>query len=145
SLGRESRTSFSTSRTRRGTRTFTFMPSLSPAAPRRTSRPTRTRAPSSTPRRPKHPDDVVIGMNDRDPKYHDLYRVSLKTGARTLLQKNDGYRGFVLDDDFKVHLGTKINPDGGKTYFARGARNELDVPYLTVAFEDRDSVLMDGF
>lgn len=94
---------------------------------------------------PKHPDDVVIGMNDRDPKYHDLYRVSLKTGARTLLQKNDGYRGFVIDDDFKVHLGTKTNPDGGKTYFGPGAKKDLDAPYLTVPFEDLDSVLMSGF
>jgi len=97
------------------------------------------------PTSPKHPDDVLIGMKDRDPKYHDLYRVSLKTGARTLLQKNDGYRGFVIDDDFKVHLGTKPNPDGGKTYFALGAKKELDVPYLTVAFEDMGSVGMSGF
>ncbi len=94
---------------------------------------------------PKHPDEVVLAMNDRDPKYHDFYRVSLKTGARTLLARNDGYRGFVLDDDFKVRLAVKSNPDGGKTYFAPGAKKEFDAPYMTVAFEDMHSVGMSGF
>ncbi|HTQ41960.1 MAG TPA: S9 family peptidase [Polyangiaceae bacterium] len=93
----------------------------------------------------RHPDEVVIGMNDRDPKYHDVYRVNLKTGARTLVQKNDGYRGYLLDDDFKVHLGVKSNPDGGKTYFAPSAKKEFDVPYFTVAFEDMSAVAMYGF
>ena len=92
----------------------------------------------------KHPDEVVIGMNDRDPKFRDLYRVNLKTGARTLLQKNDGYRGFVIGDDFEVHLAVKTNPDGGKTYFAPGAKKAFDTPYLTVAFEDMASVGMYG-
>lgn len=94
---------------------------------------------------PRHPDEVVIDMNDRDPNYADVYRVNLTTGARTLVQKNDGYRGFVLDDDFHVHLGVKSNPDGGKTYFSPGAKKAFDDPYMTVAFEDMSSVAMYGY
>src|SRR5687768_14448908 len=38
---------------------------------------------------PKHePDAVYIGLNDRDRAWHDLYKVKLSTGERTLVRKN---------------------------------------------------------
>lgn len=92
----------------------------------------------------KHPDEVVIAMNDRDPEFQDLYRVNLKTGARTLVQRNDGYRGFVVGDDFAVHLAVKANRDGGKTYLTPGPKKAFETPYMTVAFEDMESVFMEG-
>lgn len=58
--------------------------------------------------------EVLLAMNDRDPKLHDLYRVSLTDGKRTLVQKNEGgYAGFVTDDSFKVRYAVKSRPDGG--------------------------------
>ena len=36
-------------------------------------------------------DRIVIGINDRDPKWHDLYSVDLATGNRTLMVRNDGH------------------------------------------------------
>lgn len=36
-------------------------------------------APEST------PGEVVVGLNDRDPSYHDVYRVDLATGERELV------------------------------------------------------------
>jgi dipeptidyl aminopeptidase/acylaminoacyl peptidase len=86
---------------------------------------------------PKHPGEVLIGMNDRDAKYHDLYRVDLKTGARTLVQKNDGgFSGFVADDDYKPRLAVKSQPDGSSAYSLPGAKNAYDVPLFNVPFED---------
>ena len=41
-------------------------------------------------------------MNDRDKKFHDLYRVDVRTGQRKLVRQNDGFVGFVIDHDFKV-------------------------------------------
>ena len=41
-------------------------------------------------RDPRH---VVVGMNDRDRKFQDLYRVDIDTGERRLLARND--LGFV--------------------------------------------------
>ena len=33
-----------------------------------------------------HPaESVLVGMNDRDPSWHDLYRVDLASGQRTLV------------------------------------------------------------
>src|SRR3546814_1454528 len=35
-----------------------------------------------------HPDSVLVGMNDRDAKWHDLYSVDLGSGERTLVERN---------------------------------------------------------
>ena len=38
---------------------------------------------------PKYePDIVYIGLNDRDKAWHDLYRLRISTGERTLLRQN---------------------------------------------------------
>ena len=61
-----------------------------------------------------HPDAILVGMNDRDPKWHDLYRVDLGTGERTLLQKNDDeIAGYVTDGGFNVRYAQRSRPDGG--------------------------------
>jgi dipeptidyl aminopeptidase/acylaminoacyl peptidase len=85
----------------------------------------------------KRPGEVLIGMNDRDKKYHDVYRVDLKTGARTIVQKNDGqFAGFVADDDFKPRLAAKSQPDGGTVYFTPGPKGAFDVQAFAIPFED---------
>ena len=33
----------------------------------------------------QHPDAIMVGMNDRDAKWHDLYKVDLASGTRTLV------------------------------------------------------------
>ncbi len=61
-----------------------------------------------------HPDAVLVGMNDRDPKWHDLYRVDLASGARTLVEKNTAeFAEYRVDPDFKVRLAIKSRADGG--------------------------------
>ncbi|HJT79165.1 MAG TPA: prolyl oligopeptidase family serine peptidase [Gemmataceae bacterium] len=63
---------------------------------------------------PDHPEVVVLDINDRDPKWHDLYRVNLRTGERQLLAKNDGgYQRFFLDDDFRPRVAQRPLHDLG--------------------------------
>jgi dipeptidyl aminopeptidase/acylaminoacyl peptidase len=62
---------------------------------------------------PKYPHDIVIGLNDRDPQYHDLYVVNIDTGEMVLLQRNEGFLGFDTDDDYTVRLARRLTPDGG--------------------------------
>src|SRR3984957_12845084 len=48
------------------------------------------------------PDILYIGLNDRDPKWHDLYELHLSTGEKTLVRKNtEKTAGWVFD-----HAGT---------------------------------------
>ena len=61
-----------------------------------------------------HPESVLVGMNDRDPKWHDLYRVDLATGQRTLVEKNNlEITDYIADPELKVRMATKSRADGG--------------------------------
>jgi dipeptidyl aminopeptidase/acylaminoacyl peptidase len=59
------------------------------------------------------PKQVVVGLNDRDKRHHDLYRVDIATGDKTLVLKNDGFASFALDDAFVVRLAERPQKDGG--------------------------------
>ncbi len=92
---------------------------------------------------PKHPGEIVVGLNDRDPELHDLYRIDLATGARTLLQRNDGYAGFSVDDDYRVRFAVKMREDGGTDYLIANDRGFE--PYMTVGHEDSLTTNLAGF
>lgn len=62
---------------------------------------------------PKVPGAVLIGLNNRVPQYHDLYRLDLATGKRELVMKNDRWAGFLADWDLKPRFGFRQTPAGG--------------------------------
>lgn len=71
---------------------------------------------------PKHPGTILVGMNDRDAQWHDLYKVDLASGARTLLEKNDAQiAGYIADADYDLKYATRSRPDGGADVLKRGA------------------------
>ena len=55
----------------------------------------------------RFPEEILIGLNDRDPRYHDIYQVNILTGKRRLLQNNPGFRSFVFDEDYKPRFASK--------------------------------------
>lgn len=61
---------------------------------------------------PKHPHTILVGLNDRDPRLHDLYRIDLRTGERTLVLENDGKLGYASDDDYRVRVAVTMGADG---------------------------------
>lgn len=68
---------------------------------------------------PKSPHELLIGLNDRNPQVHDIYRVNLETGEKTLVLQNDGFPSLVTDDDFQVRFAKRTSPDGGIELLAR--------------------------
>ncbi len=68
---------------------------------------------------PKHPREALIALNDRDPRFHDLHRVDVATGKRSLVQKNDGFLGFQTDEDFRVRFASRPTPAGGSASFIK--------------------------
>lgn len=67
----------------------------------------------------KDPDVIYVGLNDRDPAWHDLYRVKLSTGERTLLRKNtDKISGWEFDREGRLRLATRT-ADNGDTEILR--------------------------
>ena len=62
----------------------------------------------------RQPGELLIGLNDRDEKLHDVYRVNIATGERTLVEKNEqGFTGYTIDEDFQVRFATRFSEDGG--------------------------------
>jgi dipeptidyl aminopeptidase/acylaminoacyl peptidase len=62
----------------------------------------------------KHPESILVGINLRDRRLHDVYRCDLKTGALTLDTENPGdVAGWSTDDDMVVRGAQVSLPDGG--------------------------------
>jgi len=60
------------------------------------------------------PNQILIGLNDRDPRFHDVYRLDLTTGERELLIRNDTQVAFWVSDlDGNVRLAYRQTADGG--------------------------------
>jgi dipeptidyl aminopeptidase/acylaminoacyl peptidase len=60
------------------------------------------------------PDELIVGLNDRDPSFHDVYKVRISDGSRTLLILNDKQvGGWTFDEDGNVRLADRQLPDGG--------------------------------
>ncbi|HEX2623976.1 MAG TPA: prolyl oligopeptidase family serine peptidase, partial [Sphingomicrobium sp.] len=82
-------------------------------------------------------DRIVIGINDRDPKWHDLYSVDLATGNRTLMVRNDGqYARWMFDDDLNLRLARRNTDDGGYALHRAVGGKVEDKPFDTVPFEE---------
>ncbi len=70
-------------------------------------------APEST------PNEILVGLNDRDPAYHDVYRLNIDTGERTLVLENTGQiAGWQADLDGNLRLGVRVD-DEGNTHILR--------------------------
>ena len=83
------------------------------------------------------PDHIIVGLNDRDPSYHDVYRVSLTTGERELLIENTEEVGaFGYDDDGNVRLAIKQSPGGGTDLYAVDADGRLGEVLYSCTYEE---------
>jgi dipeptidyl aminopeptidase/acylaminoacyl peptidase len=63
---------------------------------------------------PKFPHRILVGLNLRDRKLMDIYKVDLRTGAVELDTVNPGdVAGWLADDDMVVRAATVTTSDGG--------------------------------
>jgi len=92
----------------------------------------------------KFPDEVVIGLNTRNPQLHDLFRVNIKTGDMKMIAKNEQFAGYSVDDDFKVRLGMAMTADGGSQIYTLDDKLEPKL-FQTVGMEDALTTNPAGF
>ena len=85
------------------------------------------------------PGQLVVGLNDRDPRYHDLYVLDLETGDRRLLHRvNDGRPVSVQRLNGSWHPFMRMEPlsDGGLAYEIRLPGDGEWKPFLRFSFEE---------
>jgi len=92
------------------------------------------------------PDEIVLGINNRNPQLFDLHRVNVVTGERTLLRENPGFLGFTIDDDFRVRFAYQYAPDGSMNLFRiPGEEGGEPEPFDRIPFEDSMTTAIVGF
>jgi dipeptidyl aminopeptidase/acylaminoacyl peptidase len=97
---------------------------------------------------PTQPGSILVGMNDRDAKWHDLYRVDLTSGARTLVEKNTHeISGYTADGDYNLRYATHSRADGGADILKRvgnGWQKAEDIPFEDMMTTDILGLTNDG-
>jgi dipeptidyl aminopeptidase/acylaminoacyl peptidase len=59
------------------------------------------------------PDAIYVGLNDRDARWHDLYKLRVSSGERQLIKQNtDRFDGYQFDNAGKLRLATRIAENG---------------------------------
>jgi len=60
------------------------------------------------------PDWMYVGINERDKAWHDLYKIQISTGERTLVRENnDQITNWIFDLDDELRMASKTDADGG--------------------------------
>ena len=93
---------------------------------------------------PKFPEEIIVGLNDRNAQLHDLYRVNIRTSERRLIQENPGLMGFLTDDEFNVRFAMRVTPEGGAELLKPSAEGGWD-PFIELAPEDSLTTSPAGF
>jgi dipeptidyl aminopeptidase/acylaminoacyl peptidase len=62
----------------------------------------------------ERPDEVLVGINNRDPHWHDAWLINVVTGDAKLVEENNAYTGFVADHSLTIRLAQKSMKDGGQ-------------------------------
>ncbi|HMJ09106.1 MAG TPA: S9 family peptidase, partial [Pyrinomonadaceae bacterium] len=82
------------------------------------------------------PDAIYVGMNDRDKAWHDIYKVKISTGERTLVSENkDRYQGLIFDNADKIRLAVRSAQNGDTDILRIGTDGKATKIYSCDAFE----------
>ena len=86
---------------------------------------------------PDVPDRILVGINNRDAKWHDVYSLDLASGKLTPVLMNTGdYANFIADQKLVIRAASKARDDGGADYY-RVAGNEVEAtPFESVGLDD---------
>jgi dipeptidyl aminopeptidase/acylaminoacyl peptidase len=81
------------------------------------------------------PDVMYIGLNDRDAAWHDLYKMRISTGERTLLRQNtEKIAGWDFDLSGQLRLAARV-ADNGDTEVLRVDADRFTKIYSCSVFE----------
>ena len=90
------------------------------------------------------PNEVIIGLNKRNPQVFDPYRLNIKTGEMTMLAENPGnIQGWMTDHDGKLRVAFAIVDGVNTQILYRETENDEFKAVLTTSF--KESVSPDFF
>ena len=81
------------------------------------------------------PQEILVGLNDRDPEHHDLYVINITTGERQLVLKNENFSYIGVDNDYNPRLAGKTTPEGGEELYYRQVNGTWEM-FMNISLED---------
>jgi len=81
-----------------------------------------------------HPDEILIGINNRKQEFHDVYRLNVLTGELKLVYENNEFAAFEADDSLTLRLAFREKAGGAM----EGLRfdNGKTAPFTVIPAED---------
>ena len=67
----------------------------------------------------QHPNQALIGINDRDPSRFDPWLLDIETGKLERLEQNDRFAGYYADHDLKLRLAIAVSSSGSYDIYRR--------------------------
>jgi dipeptidyl aminopeptidase/acylaminoacyl peptidase len=91
----------------------------------------------------RHPDQLLIALNHRDPGVQDVYRLTLATGSIDLVVENPGlFCGWLADGDLVVRAALSPQPDGSFDVMIR--EHEEHTAWRRLLSWDQEDILSSG-
>src|SRR5690349_14726070 len=82
------------------------------------------------------PDALYVGINERDKAWHDLYKIKISTGERTLVSENkDRYQAVYFDNADKLRLAVRSAQNGDTEILRVNADGSTTKIYSCDVFE----------
>ena len=92
------------------------------------------------------PDELIIGMNKRNPEVFDPYRLNIVTGKMTQLAENPGnIQGWIVDHEGKLRAATAIVDGVNSQLLYREKESDKFKPVLTTSFKESLSPMLFTF
>lgn len=83
------------------------------------------------------PDEVIIGLNKRNPQVFDPYRLNIKSGEMTMLAENPGnIQGWMTDHEGRLRVAVAIVDGVNIQIQYRDTEEEEFKPVLTTSFKE---------
>jgi dipeptidyl aminopeptidase/acylaminoacyl peptidase len=87
------------------------------------------------------PDVIYIGLNNRDPRWHDLYKLNISSGERQLIRENtERFGGYNFDNAGKLRLATRVTESGDNEILRLDADGKATKIYTCSVFESCNPV-----
>jgi dipeptidyl aminopeptidase/acylaminoacyl peptidase len=81
-------------------------------------------------------DRILVGVNNRDARWHDVYSLELPGGKLTLVHRNDGDVSYFVDEDLVLRVAVRSREDGGADYYRLVDGRAEDKPFVQVGLGD---------
>jgi len=81
-------------------------------------------------------DKLLIGINNRDARFHDIHLLDLATGALSLVLENNQWAGFEADDSLRLRWALAQNASGGNDMFEITDGVIADTPREVIGMDD---------